>query len=224
MGDARQVVPLSASLDETAAPLLAVSATRVKPYAACASSKPAMPPSSLDPSDDHLVACAQRGDEAAFAALVLRHYAAAFAVARRILRDTGAAEETAQDAFVRAWRALARFRGDARFGTWLHRIVARCALDHVRARARRPVEVAADLAHVAAPTAHDEPEVDMLLAGLTDAQRSVVVLYYFGDRSVRDIAIALDLPENTVKTHLHRARASMRQTWLDEHAVEVTRA
>src|SRR5436190_1310514 len=101
-----------------------------------------------------LVRRAQTGDEAAFRLLVERHGPRAHALALRILRSPSDAEEVAQDALVRAWRALPRFRGEAAFGSWLHRIVARRAFDRVAVlKARRlremPVESAEDLPHAA---------------------------------------------------------------------------
>ena len=75
------------------------------------------------------VARAQAGDTVAFRALVDRHRERAYALALRLTGAPADAEEVAQDAFVRAWRALPAFRGEAAFGTWLHRIVSRLALD-----------------------------------------------------------------------------------------------
>jgi RNA polymerase sigma-70 factor (ECF subfamily) len=172
-----------------------------------------------------LVRRAQGGDEAAFRRLVEQNADRAYALALRILKSASDAEEVAQDAFVRAWRALPRFRGESAFSSWLHRIVARRAFDRVAVlKARRlretPVESAEDLPHAATGP---EPEagtnarkLERLLAELPEVPRTVVTLYYYHDRSVDEVAEILNMPANTVKTHLRRARISLHAAWTRE--------
>src|SRR5690349_16636875 len=83
--------------------------------------------------EPHLVARARAGDEAAFQAVVEAHQHRVYGVALRIVGRAEDAEEVAQDAFLRAWRALPEFRGEAAFGTWVYRITTRLAIDR-RAR------------------------------------------------------------------------------------------
>jgi RNA polymerase sigma-70 factor (ECF subfamily) len=168
-----------------------------------------------------LVARAQGGDESAFRALVVLHQDRAYGLALRIVRSPADAEEVAQDAFVRAWSALPRFRGESRFGTWLHRIVARRALDRVaelKRRGGRELHVADEAAlPEPAEAGHDPGEtlrkraVERRVAALPPTQRTVVTLYYYEDKSVEQVATILGMPENTVKTHLSRARAALRE-------------
>lgn len=174
-----------------------------------------------------LIRRAQGGDEAAFRRLVERNGDRAYALALRILRSTSDAEEVAQDALVRAWRWLPRFRGDSAFSSWLYRIVARQAFDRaavLKARRSRkaPVE---GIEHLAAEATGPDPEtrerarrLERLVAGLAEVPRTVVTLYYYQDRSVADVARILRMPENTVKTHLLRARAALRTGWRNEAA------
>lgn len=186
-----------------------------------------LPPTSTPPvarEDQTWVAAARAGDAAAFRRLVDLHGAAVLAIARRMLRDPHDAEELAQDAFVRAWRALPYFRGDSSFRTWLHRIVVRLAYDKTRqtsARRRREVVVddgvwdtllAQDPAAIVAPDADDVRWAD-LLDTLPAVSRAAIVLFYWNDRSVREVADVLELPEGTVKSHLARARASLRTAY-----------
>jgi RNA polymerase sigma-70 factor (ECF subfamily) len=171
---------------------------------------------------------ARQGDQEAFRMLVTRHQDRAFGLALRIVRSPVDAEDVAQEAFVRAWQALPRFRGDSAFGTWLHRIVARRALDRavrLRDRQRREasLEEARDLADRAAsvtagPEAADRLKLERLLSELSPAQRAAVTLYYYEDQSVERVASVLGLPVNTVKTHLSRARAVLREAWSREAA------
>ncbi len=176
-----------------------------------------------------LVERARAGDQAAFRELVTLHQDRAFGLALRITRSRADAEEVAQDAFVRAWLGLSRFRGESSFATWLHRIVARRALDRLRElKAVRGHEVEVDEAEIlpdpAGPgaagadleAAMRAKRLERLVLELPAAQRAAVTLYYYEDRSVEQVAAVLGMPENTVKTHLSRARAALRAAWLRE--------
>ena len=183
---------------------------------------PAPPPAPQD-EERLLVERAKGGDTAAFRELVERHQDRAYGLALRMLRSTGEAEEVAQDAFMRAWRALPRFRGEASFGTWLHAIVARRAIDRAEVMRRRQaretsLEQAGDLAEPEAGAEAGRGEIgarlEPLLERLSGLQRAAVTLYYYEDRSVEEVATMLGIPENTVKTHLSRARAALRRGWL----------
>lgn len=185
---------------------------------------------------------ARRGDAVAFRHLVELHGDRVYGLAYRVIGSAPEAEEAAQDAFLRAWRALPEFRGEARFSTWLHRIAVRCAYDaSARLRARRDREqsyeamvevpggeaaVAASASAATGPGGEAAGEVPAaLLERLPDVQRAVVTLYYIEDRSVEEVARILEIPANTVKTHLHRARAALRAALQREElrAAEVTR-
>ena len=164
-------------------------------------------------------ACA--GDATAFRRLVERYGDRAYGLALRMLGSPEEAEEAAQDALVRAWRALPRFRGDSRFSTWLYRIVVRRALDRSASlKTRRAREAPLEETELEAHASPDLPgsgggsrRLDRLLGSLPDVQRAAVVLYYYEDRSVEEVARTLGLPLGTVKTHLHRARALLRAGW-----------
>ena len=169
-----------------------------------------------------LVGRSQGGDEEAFRCLVERYRDRAYGLALRILRVPAEAEEAAQDAFVRAWLALPRFRGEARFSTWLYRIVSRRALDRLSSMRQRleresPIETLEGIPSGAqAPNDRDRERsrlIERLVAELPPAQRAAVTLFYYEGRSVRQVALALEMPEGTVKTHLSRARSALRQMW-----------
>ncbi|HEY6865784.1 MAG TPA: RNA polymerase sigma factor [Candidatus Eisenbacteria bacterium] len=173
------------------------------------------------PDDGTLVARARAGDAAAFRVLVERYRDRLHGLALRIVRSPADAEEVAQDAFVRAWLALPRFRGESSFSTWIYRIAVRCAFDRAQAlRQRRAREAVLEAAgEPAAPG--DDPsraaqviQIEALVGQLPLAQRAAVTLYYLQDRSVEQVAETLEMPENTVKTHLSRARAALRAAWL----------
>ena len=190
-------------------------------------SKGAMDPVPLEAREARireLVGRARDGDQAAFRELVVLHQDRAYGLALRITRSPADAEEVAQDAFLRAWLALARFRGESSCATWLHRIVARRALDRLatlKLRRGREVQVEeAAVMPVRGATAAGDPaeaargrRLERLIVRLPAAQRLAVTLYYYEDRSVAQVAAILRMPENTVKTHLSRARAALRAAW-----------
>src|SRR5262245_2618679 len=169
---------------------------------------------------------ARRGDPEAFRALVDLHRDRAYGLALRIVRAPADAEEVAQDAFVRVWRALPRFRGEAAFSTWLYRIVVRLAIDRAsRLRAQRTRAARLEASEtVPDPVAGAEgageagERLEGMMSRLTEVQRAVVTLFYYQDRSVEEVARLLAIPENTVKTHLSRARATLRSAWLEGEA------
>ncbi|MGH7741024.1 MAG: RNA polymerase sigma factor [Candidatus Eiseniibacteriota bacterium] len=163
---------------------------------------------------------ARAGDQQAFRLLVERHRDRAYGLALRILRSSADAEDAAQEAFVRAWQALPGFRSEAGFSTWLYRIVAHQSFDRLeQLKRRRERETAID--RVAEPAAEAPPpgaltrilRLERIMDALTPVQRAAVTLYYWQDRSVEEVAAALGIPENTVKTHLSRARAELRERW-----------
>jgi RNA polymerase sigma-70 factor (ECF subfamily) len=182
-------------------------------------------PAESDPASDErrLIERARAGDPEAFRILVDANKNRAYALALRMLRSPADAEEVAQDAFVRAWRALPTYRFEARFSTWLHRIVVRRALDRnevlKRRRGRETTieEVEAVATGPAPERAALALRMDRVLQELTEAQRTVVTLFYYEGHSVDEVSRALGIPDGTVKTHLSRARAAMRDAWVRRH-------
>jgi RNA polymerase sigma-70 factor (ECF subfamily) len=174
-------------------------------------------------AEQEVIRRACSGDEDAFRVLMDRHRAHAFGIALRITRSAEDAEDVVQQAFVRAWHYLPEFRSESTFGTWLHRIVARRALDRAsQMKTRRGREEETDVAslQLASPAEQGRDVIlirrlELLMRRLTAPQRAVVTLYYWDETPVEAIAEALRMPENTVKTHLSRARATLRESWLE---------
>lgn len=165
---------------------------------------------------------ARRGDESAFRELVERHQDRAFALAVRVLRSHEEALDVTQEAFVKAWQALPGFRGESRFGTWLHSIVVRRALDRAdslqrRRRREEPLDAIEALPEPARTDGGDvlgARRLASLVERLSPAQRAAVLMFYRDGCSVEDVARMLGMNENTVKTHLSRARTLLREAWL----------
>ena len=169
-----------------------------------------------------LVAAARQGDGAAFEALLRRHDDQMRALAFRMLGGQAAMDDALQDAYVKAFRAVRRFRGDASFATWLHRIVATTCIDHLRRRARRaedelPDEPAPAGGRAADPAAdHAVRRMDLrrALDRLDPDHRATLLLVDGEGLSYDDAGAVLGIPAGTVSSRLSRARAHMR-TLLD---------
>jgi RNA polymerase sigma-70 factor (ECF subfamily) len=163
------------------------------------------------------LARARRGDPDAFETLYREHRGRVYGLALRMTREAGAAEELTQDAFVRAWRALPRFRGESRFGTWMHAITVRTYLQSKRSmdrRSEREVEDE-DMDRYAFAARRAMPgtdiDVERAVARLPDGAREVLVLYDVYGYRHREIGEMLGIAEGTSKAQLHRARTLARE-------------
>ena len=167
-----------------------------------------------------LVERAQRGDHDAFAVRAGLFVARLDAAARLILRDNDLARDAVQDGFIRAWRSLPSLRDPDRFEGWLRSLVARSCIDILRRRGRRPIEVeliSTDGPSIDDPSSQtaDRDLLDEILRRLPPDQRAVVVLRYYFDLEVPEIAAALQIPLGTAKSRLHRSMTLMRSAVAD---------
>jgi RNA polymerase sigma-70 factor (ECF subfamily) len=159
--------------------------------------------------DRDVVELLGRDRRAAFELLLQRYQVRVFRLAYSILGNRTLAEEAAQEAFVRVWKALPQYDGTASLSTWLYAITRHTCLSELRKRALRreaPLEEGAALCEDGAPDGR--LEVTALLARLPEIYRRVLVLYYLEEKSYEEVAQMLDLPLGTVKSHLHRAKAA----------------
>ena len=172
--------------------------------------------------DETLVGQAQRGSQDAFAALVTRHQRYVYNLAYRLLRNREEAEDLTQEAFLSAWRGLHRFRGEARFTTWLYRIVTNLCYNRLPGLRRQMMQVDIDDADMPAlETDCDPPKAAEVaerrawlhrhIAALPTKYRLVVTLFYLQELSYQEIAQVLGVPLGTVKTHLFRAREQLKR-------------
>ena len=167
-----------------------------------------------------LVERAQRGDHDAFAALAGLFVARLDAAARLILRDHDLARDAVQEGFIRAWRNLPTLRDPDRFEGWLRSLVARSCIDILRRRGRRPIEV--ELSPVDGPAISDASAaiadrdlLDLILKRLPPDWRAVMVLHYYFDLPLPDVAATLGIPVGTAKSRHHRSLALMRAAMPD---------
>jgi RNA polymerase sigma-70 factor, ECF subfamily len=185
-----------------------------------------------------VVAAVLGGDRDAFRGLVERDGPAVVRACHRVLGDLGEAEDAAQEAFVTAYRSLATWRGDGPFAAWLTRIAVRIALRQAGKRktvawrspegtggsaggTSGPADLAADRASIAASPwtdpahlavrAEHATEIRAAVTALPEPYREVVALRFFAEASLDEIARQTERPLGTVKTHLHRGLARLRQ-------------
>jgi RNA polymerase sigma-70 factor (ECF subfamily) len=167
------------------------------------------------------VGAARRGDERAFAAIVKEYDHGLRALAYRLLGDRDLMDDVLQEAYVRAFRALPRFRGEARLGTWLYRIVYNACLDELE-RERRVHEVPLDEADAwpeardATSALADRDALARALAQLPPEERAAVLLVDAQGFDYDSAAEVLGVPKGTVGSRLNRARAALRRALTDE--------
>lgn len=184
-----------------------------------------------DGAQPDLVVRLRRGDDDAFEELVRRYGGRMLATARRLLKDTAAAEDCLQDALLNAYRAIDRFEGRADLATWLHRITINSALMTLRTQRRLGERSLDDLQPQFDETTcriernwqfqETTDEMiqrrqvrDLVLAcinDLPDAYRVVLMLRDIEELSTAEVAEALDMTEGAVKTRLHRARSALKK-------------
>ena len=184
-----------------------------------------VPARSAPPAEDpdaELLARVGRGDEPAFRALVSRKLGRIHGLAQRLLGDRGEADDVAQDAFLRVWRQAGHWRsGEARFDTWLHRVVLNLCTDRLRRRrevlmAEPPEQVDPTLA-VDRRMARDETigRVKAAIATLPPRQSEALMLHMYQELSDIETAAAMGISVDALESLLSRARRSLR-TLLEE--------
>jgi RNA polymerase sigma-70 factor (ECF subfamily) len=180
-----------------------------------------------DTSDISLVRRVQRGDKGAFDALVLKYQHKVVKLVMRYVRNPAEAEDIAQEAFIKAYRALPQFRGDSAFYTWLYRIAINTAKNAIVSRDRSPVEYDLDLQnpeesydmHGRLKDA-ETPEglvlteeirsiVNGAIAALPEDLRTAIVLRELEGLSYEEIAATMDCPVGTVRSRIFRAREAI---------------
>ena len=161
-----------------------------------------------------LVVAAQAGDHEAFEALAISVGVNDIALARLILRDVDRAQEAVQDSLVQAWRALPQLRDPDRFDAWVRRLTVNACSEVARREKRwstkltavQPPEPVADATRGIA----DRDQLERGFRRLKPEQRAAIVLRYYFDLTVPQVADALGIPEGTAKSRLHHAMAALR--------------
>lgn len=184
-------------------------------------------------NDNEVITQVLGGDHQAFAGLVNKYQSYVFTLALRMLKNREDAEEIAQDVFVKAYKALADFRGESRFSTWLYTIVNTTCLTFLRKK--RPEihtldneQVFERASNIDAGMRADQVEqksrqsmVNQAIALLAPDDAEVITLFYKAEQSLDEIARILRVESNTAKVRLHRARARLKEKMETHFAAEV---
>jgi RNA polymerase sigma-70 factor (ECF subfamily) len=174
-------------------------------------------------SDNKLVKRVQKGDKGAFDLLVIKYQHKIVNLVMRYVRDPELALDITQEAFIKAYRALPRFRGDSAFYTWMYRIAVNTAKNHLAAQRRRPMDVELDMQDPEQYDLHaklketDTPEglalgnelkeiVERAIAALPEDLRTAIILRELEGMSYEEIAQTMDCPVGTVRSRIFRAR------------------
>ena len=176
-----------------------------------------------------LIGAAKAGDRRAFDELVRRTFVDTFTLARRLTGNEEDARDVTQDSYLRAWRGIGKFRGDAAFSTWMYRITANAAATHVRKRRRQQAEPYDDELEPADPRVELQPatmaessesldRISVALDELPAKLRSVVVLKDVYGLSHEAISDELGITVAAAKVRLHRARRKLRDVLYEEGA------
>jgi RNA polymerase sigma-70 factor (ECF subfamily) len=177
-------------------------------------------------SDQMLVERVQRGDKSAFDVLVVKYQHKVINLIMRYVKDQAEALDVAQEAFLKAYRALPRFRGDSAFYTWLYRISINTAKNHLVAARRRPLDYDLDLQNPEQYDMHarlkdvDTPEgsllseeiretVNQAIENLPEDLRTAIMLRELEGMSYEEIATTMECPVGTVRSRIFRAREAI---------------
>jgi RNA polymerase sigma-70 factor, ECF subfamily len=158
---------------------------------------------------------ARGGDRDAFAAVVREHQSMVFSIGWNYLRDEGAAEELGQEVFLELFQKIASIESPAHLTFWLRKVTTHRCIDYGRRRKNRPGIALNDVPEPSAPAAVPDPflsdALQKLTASLPEKPRLVVLLRFQEDLDPTEIAKVLDMPVNTVKSHLQRSLAVLRE-------------
>jgi len=182
-------------------------------------------------TDEQLVERVRQGQSDAYRTLVERHKSYIYTVVYRMVEHRETAEDLTQDVFVKLFRSLAYFRGDAKFTTWLYRMTVNLVTDYRRSQKRKPYEVLLDKVkgwfaepreqpEAAALLKDDQQRMQAALAALPDKYRLILYLYHYRQLSYQEISAAAGLPVKTVETRLYRGKALLKDKWLEVNSHE----
>ena len=179
-----------------------------------------------EPTDQQLVVRVQKGDKRAFDLLVLKYQYKVHAIVARFIRDSDEVRDVVQEAFIKAYRALPKFRGDSQFYTWLYRIAVNTAKNYLVSRSRRPPSSDVDLDDAEYYSGsdslkdHSSPEnqlfrdqlevaINQAIIELPEDLRTAVTLREYEGLSYEDIAAVMDCPVGTIRSRIFRGREAI---------------
>ena len=188
---------------------------------------------STGPSDIEIISAVLSGNQQAYAQIVQRHQTFVFSLVLRYIKSREDAEEVAQDVFVKAYKALADFKGASKFSTWLYTIVTTTCISFLRKKKLEThsldnEKVFETIENQDSGTSSNQVEqkskvamVNNAIALLNPDDAEIVTLFYKGEQTLDEIARILGIEANTVKVRLHRARTRLKEKMQRHFAAEV---
>ena len=160
------------------------------------------------------------GDMNAFAALVDRYKSMAYTIALKILRNNEEAEETAQDAFIKAYQSLNKFKKESKFSTWLYRIAYNAAISKTRKKTLQKVDLNNEIIDnyttdeiksslLILEESDKKSLIEKIMFGISSEERALITMYYYEENSTGEIAEVMGLSQSNVKVRLYRIRNKM---------------
>lgn len=179
-------------------------------------------------TDEQLIELLRQGDQGAYRQLVERHRNYVYTLIYRMVEHRETAEDLAQEVFIKCYRSIHLFRGDAKFTTWLYRMAVNRVADYRRAQRRRPVESVLDRIKEWFGNREDEPEeqamrtetkeeMQEMLKQLPEKYRMPLYLLHYMQLSYQEISLILAIPVKTVETRLYRGKSMLKQKWMEVH-------
>jgi len=188
---------------------------------------------STGPSDIEIIGAVLNGNQASYAQIVERHKAFVFTLVLRYIKNREDAEEVAQDVFIKAYRALADFKGASKFSTWLYTIITTTCISFLRKKKLDTHSLDNENVFetienkdsgMSANQVEQKSRVAMVnnaIALLNPDDAEIVTLFYKGEQTLDEIAQVLGIEANTVKVRLHRARTRLKEKMQKHFAAEV---
>ncbi len=170
-------------------------------------------------SDEYYIERVLNGDHSSYATLVERHKDMVFTIANRMLKNREDAEEVAQDAFMKAYRSLRKFRKESKFSTWLYRIVYNLCVSQLRKNKKQIHSLDDEEKNIDIEDTHNKMEqieekertryINQAIENLNPEEKTIITLYYQDELSVAEISDVTQLTQSNVKVRLHRARLKL---------------
>lgn len=177
-------------------------------------------------TDEQLIDRIRQGHSDAYRVLVERHKSYIYTLVYRMVPHKESAEDLTQEVFVKLFRSLAHFRGDAKFTTWLYRMTTNLVTDFRRSQARKPYEALLDKMKGWFTDAREQPEevallkdeqeqLQSLLSELPDKYRLIMYLFHYKQLTYQEMSDVTGLPVKTLETRLYRGKAMLKEKWLE---------
>lgn len=187
-------------------------------------------------TDEQLIDRVRQGHSDAYRVLVERHKSYIYTLVYRMVGHKETAEDLTQDVFVKLFRSLSHFRGEAKFTTWLYRMTTNLVTDYRRSQKRKPYEALLDKMKGWFSDSKEQPEerallkdeqeqMQGLLSEIPDKYRLIMYLYHYKQMSYQEMSEATGLPVKTLETRLYRGKAMLKEKWLEvnPHESQATR-